>query len=73
MGIFTFIKPFFLKVSIIFWVKFLHLISELEDIWAVTKQMKSTQKLHLKWHLDVFTHCLMQDMNAFNLQLQMHK
>ncbi len=30
MGIFTFIKPFFLKMSIIFWVKFLHLISELE-------------------------------------------
>ncbi len=66
MGIFTFIKPFFvLKVSIIFWVKFLHLISEEEEevIWAVTKQMKSTQKLHLK-HLDVFTHCLMQDINA---------
>ncbi len=23
-------------------------------------------------HLDAFTHYLMQDMNAFNLQLQMH-
>ncbi len=34
---------------------------------------EETQKLHLKWHLDVFTHCLMQDMNVFNLQLQMQK
>ncbi len=31
--------------------------------------MKSAQKLYL----DVFTHGLMQDMNAFNLQLQMQK
>ncbi len=32
MSIFTFIKPFiFLKVSIIFWVKFLHVISEEEE------------------------------------------
>ncbi len=74
MGIFTFIKPFFSKsVYCVFRVKFLNVISELEDIWAVTKQIKSTQNLHLKWHLDAFTHCLMQDMNAFNLQLQMHK
>uniref|UniRef100_A0A8C1V1J6 Large ribosomal subunit protein mL42 n=2 Tax=Cyprinus carpio TaxID=7962 RepID=A0A8C1V1J6_CYPCA len=34
---------------------------------------EETQKLHWKWHLDVFTHCLMQDKNAFNLQLQMHE
>ncbi len=26
-----------------------------------------------EWRLDVFTHCLVQDMNAFNLQLQIHK
>ncbi len=32
---------------------------------------EETQKLHLK--MDLFTHCLMQDMNAFKLQLQMHK
>ncbi len=35
--------------------------------------MQRKQKLRLKWHLDVFTHRLMQDMNVFNLQLQMHK
>ncbi len=34
---------------------------------------EETQKRHLKWHLDVFTLALMQDKNAFNLQLQMHK
>lgn len=28
---------------------------------------KSTQKLRLTWRLDEFTHCLMQDVNAFNL------
>ncbi len=30
---------------------------------------EETQKLHLKWHLDV----LHIDMNAFSLQLQMQK
>ncbi len=35
---------------------------------------EETQKLHLKWHLDVtYTRCLKQDMKAFNLQLQMQK
>ncbi len=73
-------------MSIIFWVKFLHLISELEeDIGLVQSKWnqyqyihlwyaEETQKLHLKWHLDVFTYyCLVQNMNAFNLQLQMQK
>ncbi len=37
-----FYKAIFIKVCIIFKVKFSHLISELEkDIWAVTKQIKS--------------------------------
>ncbi len=36
--------------------------------------MQRKQKLHLKGHLDVaYLHCLKQDMNAFNLQLQMQK
>ncbi len=36
---------------------------------------EETQKIHLKWHLDVaeFTHCLKQGMDAFNLQLQIQK
>ncbi len=34
---------------------------------------EETEKLHLKWHLDVFIHCLKQDMNAFSLHLQILK
>ncbi len=33
--------------------------------------LQRKQKLHQKWHLDAFTHCLMQDSSAFNLQIQM--
>ncbi len=33
--------------------------------------LQGKQKLHQKWHLDAFTHCLMQDTSAFNLQIQM--
>ncbi len=41
MVIFT-IRPFFLKVCMIIWVKFFNLISQLEkDIWAIIKQNKS--------------------------------
>ncbi len=35
--------------------------------------MQRKQKLRLKLRLDAFTHCLVQDMNAFNLQLQIYK
>ncbi len=59
-------------MSINFWVKFWHVISELEDIWAATKQMKSTEAASAV-ALDVFTHSFMQDINAFNMQLQIHK
>ncbi len=34
---------------------------------------EETQKRRLKRRLDVFTHCLVQNMNAFNMQLKMHK
>ncbi len=34
---------------------------------------QETPKLRLKRRLDVFTHCLVQNMNAFNMQLKMHK
>ncbi len=33
--------------------------------------LQRKQKLHQKWQLDAFTHCLMQDTSAFNLQIQM--
>ncbi len=32
----------------------------LPNKWNQYQQNESLQKLHLKWHLDVFTHCLMQ-------------
>ncbi len=44
-------------------------------MWAVIKLIKSVPTKFifefLKWDLDEFTHCFMQDMNAFNLQLHM--
>ncbi len=75
MGIFTF-KPFFSK-SVHHQVKFLYLGCYQENEMSINKidlcNGEETQKLHLKRHIDVFTHWSMQDKNAFNLQLQMQK
>ncbi len=75
MGIFTF-KPFFSK-SVHHQVKFLYLGCYQEDEMSINKinlyNGEETQKLHLKRYIDVFTHCSMQNKNAFNLQLQMQK
>ncbi len=71
MGIFTF-KPFFSK-------SVHHLLSQILAFGLLPSKLNQYQQfifaMHMKWHLDVFTHCLMQlgrTQNA-NLQLQMHK
>ncbi len=87
MGIFTFYEAIFSKsvhyllsqiLTFNQWIRIIRLLGcyQANEI-SINKinlcNAEETQKVHLKWHLDAFTHCLMQDMNAFNLQLQMHK
>ncbi len=75
MVIFTFIKPFFSKSAhyllsqILTFNQWIRIIRHLGCYRTNEINTEAASEVHL----DAYTHCLMQDMNAFNLQLQMHK
>ncbi len=68
----------FLPLSHFFSKSVHHLLSQILAFGLLPSKLNQYQQnvsLQCKWHLDVFTHCLMQlgmTQNA-NLQLQMHK
>ncbi len=72
MFTFTFIKPFFLKVSIILsqiltFNQRIRIIRHLGCYQANEINAEAASDVAFK-----YINCLVQDMNAFNLQLQMH-